>query len=111
SLGALRSAIAGIGAESGEGNQAARLKFFCGRLHKQADLPVAGVIAEGDGRAIVGSEAAGGGEDEKFLAADLGGIPPHAGVLGEAEEIAAGPVEEHLLGEGKRAGGAGGASV
>ena len=106
--GALGAAVAGVGAVGGEGDGAERLQFFGGGVHEQADFPVAGVVAEGDGRAVGGADAAVGAEDEEFLAAERGRVPAHAGVLAPAEEVAGGAVEEHLGGDGERAGGAGG---
>jgi hypothetical protein len=49
-----------------------------------------------------------GAEDEDFGAEEMGGVPPHAGVLAEAEEIAGGLGEEHLGRDGKDAGWTGG---
>ena len=104
---ALRAAIAWVGAEAREGQAAKTFDFPGGGLHEQTDFPVTGVIAQGDRFAVIGAESAGGAEDEEFLATQLSGIPAHAGVLREAEQIAAGPVEEHLLGKRQRASGAG----
>ena len=68
--GALRAAVAGVGAVGGEGDGAERLQFLGGGVHEQPDLPVAGVVAERDGRAIGGADAAVGAEDQEFLAAE-----------------------------------------
>ncbi len=94
--GALRAAVARVGAIGREGHGAEALELFRGGVHEQGDFPVAGVIAEGDGRAIGGANAAVGAEDEKFLAAEEGGVPAHAGVLGPAEEVARGTVQQHF---------------
>jgi hypothetical protein len=66
---------------------------------------VTGVIAEGDGRAVGRADAAVGAEDEKLLgvAAERGGVLAHAGILGQAEEIAGGAVEQHLGSDGQGA--------
>ena len=90
---ALGAAVAGVGAIGGEGDGAGGFEFARGGFHEQADFPVAGVVAEGDGRAVGGADAAVGGEDEKFLGVDLRRVPAHAGVLGPAEEVAGGTVE------------------
>ena len=68
---------------------------------------MAGVEAERDGGAVGGAQAAVGAEDEDFGAEECVRFPAHAGVLGQAEEIAGGRGEEHLGGDGESAGGAG----
>ena len=78
------------------------LELLGGGVHQQADFPVAGVIAERDRGAIGGADAAVGAEDEELLAAERGGIPAHAGVLGPAEEVAGGAVEQHFGRDGQR---------
>ncbi len=70
---------------------------------EQADLPMAGVEAECDGSAVLGAETAVGAEDEELGVEETGGLPSHAGVLGEAEEISGGLGEKHLGRDGKRA--------
>ncbi len=65
---ALAAAVAGIGAVGGEGHGALRFQFARGGFHEQADFPVAGVIAESDGRAVGGADAAVGAEDEELFA-------------------------------------------
>jgi hypothetical protein len=76
--------------------------------YESTDLPMAGVEAEGDRSAVFGAESAVGAEDEDFGAEEMGGVPSHAGVLAEAEEIAGGLGEKHFGCDGKDAGGAGG---
>ena len=107
-FGALRAPIAWVGAETCKWQRAERFEFTRGRLHEQTDFPMAGVIAERDRRAVVGAQAAGGGEDEVFGAVEFRGIPAHARVEGHAEDVARGPVSEHVLGERERARGASG---
>ena len=51
---------------AGEGHGAERLQLAGGGFHQQADLPVAGVIAQRDGRAIGRADAAVGAEDAGF---------------------------------------------
>src|SRR5689334_15243325 len=77
-------------------------------LHEQADFPVAGVIAQRDGRAVVSAEPAGGAEQEELAAIQFIGPPAHADVLAPAEQVAARSVPQKLLGERQRPGGAGG---
>ena len=103
---ALRAPVAGVGAEGGEG-KATRAADGLGRgPHQQAHLPVAGVVAEGDGPAVLAANAPEGAEDQVGRARRLRGVPAHAGVLGQAEEVAARPVAEHLGIDGKAACGA-----
>ena len=40
---------------------------------------------------------------QKFLAAEQGRVPAHAGVLGPAEEVAGGAVEQHFRRNGRGA--------
>ena len=54
----LRTPVARIGARSGKGNRAGALELAGGRLHQQPDFPVAGVVAEGDGRSVRRADAA-----------------------------------------------------
>jgi hypothetical protein len=82
-------------------------QLACGFCYECADLPVAGVEAEGDGRAVFGAKAAVSAEDEDFGVEETVWVPAHAGVLTEAEEIAGGLGEEHLRCDGKPAGWAG----
>ena len=107
-LGALRAAVARIGDEAGEGHAAKPLDLPRRRLDEQSEFPVTGVIAERDGFAIGRAHAALRAEDEERLAPRLRRVPAHAGVLRQPEEIAAGTVAQHLLGQwqlARRAGG------
>ena len=106
--GALGAAVARVGAGSGEGDGVERFQFARGFGYQSADLPVAGVKAESDGSAVWSAEAAVGAEDEDFGAEDARGVPAHADVLAEPEEIAGGLGEEHLRGDGENTRGAGG---
>ena len=93
---ALGPAVAGVGDEAGERQALEPPQLARGRLHQEAHLPVAGVVAEGDRPAVGRADAALGREDEELRAPELAGVPSHARVLGPAEEVAARPVEEHL---------------
>ncbi len=67
--GALRAAVARVGAVAGERHRARRLQLFRRRLHQQADFPVPGVVAQRDRRAVGGADAAVRAEDQELLAA------------------------------------------
>ena len=100
---ALRSPVAWIGARRGKRNRAGRLEHTGRRLEKQSDLPVTGVITERDRRPVGRANAAVRREHQKFLAAERGGIPSHAGVLRPAEQIARRPLAQHLRRQRQRA--------
>ena len=106
---ALGAAVARVGARGRE-RQARRLADrLGGRAHQQADLPVAGVVAERDRLAVVAAQAALRAEDQVGRARGLARVPAHAGVLGEAEEVAARGRAQHLRFEREAAAGASGA--
>ena len=63
---------------------------------QQADFPVAGVKTERDGLPIFSAHAAVRAENEELGIEQPRGLPAHAGVLGEAEEISRWRVEQHL---------------
>jgi hypothetical protein len=94
--GALRAPVAGIRAVCGERHRTERLELFRRCVHQQRHFPVAGVVSECDGRAICRAYAAVGAEDEKLLAAEQRRIPAHTRVLGPAEQVARGPVQQHF---------------
>ena len=54
------------------GTQPQRAQLLRRRLHQQADFPVAGVVAQGDGRAVGIADAAGRAEDQELAPAQLG---------------------------------------
>jgi hypothetical protein len=72
---------------------------------------VSGVQTERDGPSIRRAYAALGAEDEELRPAQLLGVPAHAGVLGEAENVAAGRLAQQLLGQRQTAGRPGGAGL
>jgi hypothetical protein len=74
--GALRAAVAGVGAIGSEGDGAERFELLGGGVHQEADFPVAGVVPERDGRAVGRADAAVGAENEEFLAAESRGSHP-----------------------------------
>ena len=92
----LCAAVAGIGAEGREGNRLQPAELFRRRLHEQADFPVARVITQRDRLSIRRTHAALGAEDEILFPADLLRVPAHADVLGQAEEVAAGAVQQEV---------------
>ena len=96
---ALRPPVAGVRAETREGDGFQPAKFLGGRLHEQADFPMAGVVAQSDGFAIRRPQPALGAQNEKLLARNLGGSPAHAGVLCQPKQITARAVAQHLLGQ------------
>ena len=102
--GALRAAVAGIGAGSGKGDGAQCLQFARGLGHQQADLPVTGVEAKSDGLSVFGAQAAMRAQDEEFRIEKPIRLPAHAGVLRKAEEISGWLGEQHLRGEGQQPG-------
>ena len=75
------------------------MQLLGGRLHEQADFPVAGVIPERDGPAVGGADAALGAEHQELRPAQLARVPAHAGVLGQPEDVAARPLDQHLRGQ------------
>ena len=105
--GALRAAVAGVGAIGREGDGAQRLELPRSRFHHQADLPVPGVIAQRDGRARAVADTAMRAENQDFLAAQRARVPSHAGILAPSEQVAGWAREQHLGRHGKCASGAG----
>ncbi len=93
---ALRPAVAGVAAVDGERNRAGRAQRFRGAAHQQSDLPVAGVIAERDRLALLRAQAAHRADDDVLRSAEGVRAPAHAGVLGQAEDVAARLVAQHL---------------
>ena len=89
-----------------KGQAALRAQGLCRGAHQQAHFPVAGVVAQCQGLAVLGTQSALGAEDEILRSGDLGGIPAHAGVLRQAEEIAAACVAQQFFCQRQCAGGA-----
>ena len=58
-----------------------------------------GVVTQRDGATVFGSDTALSTEDEELLAAQFGRVPSHARILGHAEEIPAGGLAQHRLGQ------------
>ncbi len=76
-----------------------RLQFAGCLGHEQADLPVSGMEAESDGRAVFSAQAAMRAQDQELGIEQAIRVPAHAGVLSQAEEIARWLREQHLSGE------------
>ena len=108
---ALRPAVARVGAGPGERDDLQAAQLLRRGLDEQADLPVPGVVAEGDRLSVGGAQPALRAEDEELLATGLRGLPAHAGVLAQAEEVAARAVAQQVLGQGQAPRGAGGARL
>ena len=95
---ALRAAVARVGDEAGERHRRrARSSSSRRRLHEQADLPVAGVIA----RARSGVPSGARMPPCVLRIRNSGprrrrGLPAHAGVLRQAEQVAAGRVAQQV---------------
>ena len=88
--------------KAAKGMAAQRAELLRRRLDEEADLPVAGVIAEGQRRAVRVAHAAERAQDQHLGPAQLRGRPAHAHVLRPAEDVAARPVDAD-----RRASGAG----
>jgi len=86
---ALRSPVARIAAIDRERESSRGAQRFGGAAHEQADLPVAGVIAERDRLALLGTKAAHRADDHILRSAERVRAPAHSGVLGQAEDVAA----------------------
>ena len=95
----LRAPVAGIGAVTAEGDAAQRRQLLGGRLHEQSHLPVAGVVPQGHRRSVGRADSALGAEDQVLPAVQLAGTPPHAHVLGQGEQVAAGTFPQHVVGQ------------
>ena len=104
---ALRAAVARIGDEAGKRDQCAPPQRLGRGPHEQSDLPVAGVVAEGEGSAVGLANAALGAEDQDFGLLERGRLPAHADVLRPAEDVAARPRQQIRRFERQRARGAG----
>ena len=104
---ALRAPVARVAAEAGERHEAALRQLARRGLHQQADLPVAGVVAERDRRAVGRADPAQRAQHQELLAPEPAGVQAHAGVLRPAEQVAARAAAQHLLGQREPARGPG----
>jgi len=101
---ARRPAVARVRDETGKRDGAERLELAGGGLDQQADLPMPGVVTQRNRLAVGRPQTSLRAEDEELPAVQFGGIPPHAGVLGEAKKVATRPLQQHGFGERQRAG-------
>ena len=93
---ALRSPVARVAAIDREREGSRGAQRFGGAAHEQAELPVAGVIAERDRLALLRAQAAQRADDHILRSAERVGAPAHPGVLGQAEDVAARFGAQHL---------------
>ncbi len=101
---ALGAAIARVGTKAREGNGLQSAKFVRRRMDQQADLPVAGMIAQRDGTPIGRAKSALRAENQKVFASDFSRIPSHASILRKPKKIAAWAVPEQFLCQRQTAG-------
>ena len=57
------------------------------------------VVTQRDGATVFGPNSALSAENEELLAAQFGRVPSHARILGHAEEVTAGGLAQHRLGQ------------
>ena len=100
----LRAAVARVGAKPGEWNGLQAAKFFGRRLRPANRFP----NDRCDSRAQSASPSGARSPPcvlrmRNCLRPSFGGIPAHAGVLRQAKQIAAGAVQQHVLGDGQTA--------
>ena len=76
------------------------------RRDLQPDLPMPGVVTQRDGLTVRRAHPALRAEDEELPASGFRGLPPHSGVLAQAEEVAARAVAQPQHGQDKRLHGA-----
>jgi hypothetical protein len=91
---ALRPPVTWIGHVTGERHAQRAAQLLRRGAHQQADLPVAGVITEGERAAVVLADAALRAEDQDLGPPHRVGLPAHARVQRPAEEIAAGTFQQ-----------------
>jgi hypothetical protein len=101
---ALGPSVAGVAAVDRKRDRAAFAKAACRLADEQADFPVTGVVSERQRLAVIGAQPAECADDDVLLALQRTGIPPHADVLGESEQIAARLIPQHVRGERQPAG-------
>ncbi len=102
--GSLRATIAWIGAIAGKRDAAQSLQLARRGLHEQADLPVPRMKPQRDRRAVFGAHAPLRAQDQELRAGHFGRRPAHAGILRQAEQVAAGQIAKHFVGQRERTG-------
>ncbi len=99
---ALGAAVAWVGDHPGERHDVEPAQLFGRLADQEADLPVAGVITQGDRLAVGTAHAPLRAQDEIGIAGDLARRPAHARILRQAEEIARRPFPQHFAGQRER---------
>ena len=69
------------------------------RADLQADFPMARVITQRDRLAVVAANSTQRAEQQELRPGHPLRVPAHARVLSQAEQVAAGPVAQHLVGQ------------
>ena len=100
---ALRAPVARIADEGRKRDPAVAGDLLRRGLHLHADLPVPGVVAQRNRPSVTGADAALSANNQHLFAGQLVGVPAHPGVLGHAEQVAAGGFHQHLRGQRQRA--------
>ena len=101
---ALRASVARVGDVGRERQAAEPVELDGGLAHEQPDLPVPGVVAEGDRRPVVRAHPALRREDQERVAPGLRRVPAHPGVLAEPEDVPGRPVAQELRRQRQQAG-------
>ena len=96
---ALRPSVARIGDVRRERQDAEPVELLGRLADEHAHLPVTRVVAERDGRPVVGAQPALRGEDQERVARGLRRVPAHARVLRQPEHVARRAVAEEVLGQ------------
>jgi len=89
-------ALARIGAVGGVGNGALLAELVGGRGDCQPQFVVARVVTEGHRRAVFGAQSSQRAENHILRTGQPRRLPAHTGILSHPEQIAAGPLAEHL---------------
>ena len=100
----MSATIAGVGASARERYGTQRFQLARGLGDKQTHFPVAGVKVECDGFAAFRAQATMRAQDQEFGVEQSRGIPSHAGILRQPEEIPGGLGEQHLGSQRQRSG-------
>src|SRR6202012_110971 len=105
SSGALRAPVAWVRTVCGERYGAFRLQGSRRRVNQQPDLPMARMKTNGDRSAVFGANASVCAQQQDLRPLQCTGIPPHAHILTETEEVTGGPLQQHVGAYGKATGG------
>ncbi len=94
--GALGAPVARVADVAGEGRRPQAGEFLGSGLHQPAHLPMPGVVAQGDGRAVRGADPAQRAQDQEFFRQQARRLPAHGGILGQPEDLAAGGAAQQI---------------